>query len=409
MASCAIISIGNEILLGKTVNTNLAWLAGELSRLGHPVEFSLTIKDDDQAIREALKKSWERCGIVITTGGLGPTQDDITKEAIAEFFGRELEFDEDIWRQVQERFSSRNMPTPEVNRGQAMVPRGFKALENRRGTAPGLYHESGEKCFFAFAGVPAEMRHVFETHAIGLLKAKFGESQGIFQRELHTFNISESSLAEALSGLQIPEGVEMAWLPQTGRVDLRFYGSGEEKIQQAAESCLRLIPEYVWGVDEDDPASVLQKLLRSLGMTLSAAESCTGGMIQKMVTDKAGASDVFLGGAVSYSNQLKQSLLRVSGETLSRFGAVSEECALEMAKGIKNLTESSAAISVTGIAGPEGGTDAKPVGTVCYGFSVLTKEWSETRHFSGDRALIRHKASEFAILRLIQYLQGIKV
>ncbi|MFO8144289.1 MAG: CinA family nicotinamide mononucleotide deamidase-related protein [Candidatus Syntrophosphaera sp.] len=405
MPRSTIISIGNELLLGKTVNTNLAWLANELAILGFPVEFSLTIKDDREAIFQAVQECWETCEIVITTGGLGPTQDDITKSVIAEFFGRELVFDENIWAQVQKRFSARHMPTPDVNRSQALVPQGFKALKNERGTAPGLFFESGDNCFFAFAGVPVEMRYVFQNHAIQILKEKYGECPAVIQSTLHTFNISESALAELLNELSIPEDVNMAWLPQTGRVDLRFYGTNPESVEQAVKSCLSLVSKYVWGRDADTPVSVLHNLLRNKGLTFSAAESCTGGMIQKMITELAGASDVFLGGAVSYSNQLKQSI-GVSAETLSKFGAVSEECALEMVQGIKNLTESSTAISVTGIAGPEGGTDDKPVGTVCYGFSVLTKVWSLTQNFSGDRALIRHKASEFAILHLIHYLQG---
>ena len=216
-------------------------------------------------------------------------------------------------------------------------------------------------------------------------------------------------MAELLSGFAPLAEVSMAWLPQTGRVDLRFYGGDLSKVTASADNCLRLVGEHVWGRNADTPVSVLHGLLRLHKLTLSAAESCTGGLLQKMVTDQAGASDVFLGGVISYSNALKQSLLRVKPETLAENGAVSETCAREMAEGIKHLTESQTAISITGVAGPDGGTPQKPVGTVCFGFSVLSEVWSLTLTFNGDRETIRHKAAEFALIHLIKHLQGTKI
>ena len=405
----AIITIGNEILLGSTINTNLAWLAKELALLGLPVEFPLTVKDETKAIWQALKHAWESCDVVITTGGLGPTDDDITKREIASFFGAEMRFDAGIWANIQKNFSARNMATPEINRNQALVPEGFKSLTNLRGTAPGLFYEQGGKSFFAFAGVPLEMRHVFSTQAKPLLVAKYGSGEAIHQETLHTFGISESALAELLAGFSPLPEINLAWLPQTGRVDLRFYGRDQEKVTESANNCLKLVGDQVWGCNEDTPVSVLHNLLRKLKLTISVAESCTGGLLQKMLTDPPGASEVFLGGVVSYSNQLKQSLLRVKPETLAEHGAVSENCAQEMAVGIKNLTESSIAISITGVAGPDGGNLQKPVGTVCFGFSVLNRVWSLTQTFSGDRESIRHKAAEFALLYLIKHLQGTKI
>ncbi|MBW6514672.1 MAG: CinA family nicotinamide mononucleotide deamidase-related protein [Candidatus Syntrophosphaera sp.] len=405
MPRSAIITIGNEILLGRTLNTNLAWLASELAGLGLAVEFSLTVKDEPEAIRRALQQCWASCEVVISTGGLGPTADDITKSVIAEFFGAELEFDQKVWKQVQSRFAARNLPTPEINRNQALIPKGFVALSNQRGTAPGLYYSSGNKSFFAFAGVPLEMKYVFDSHAKRILAGKHGGTP-VIQKTLHTFNISESALAELLSGFRFPAEANLAWLPQTGRVDLRFYGSDPEAIDKAVAHCLPLLGNHFWGRDEDTPAGTLHGLLRAKGFSVSVAESCTGGLLQKMLTDPPGASDVFLGGVVAYSNAAKQRVLKVSPSTLAEHGAVSEESALEMVSGIKDLTESQTAISVTGVAGPDGGTIQKPVGTVCYGFSVLHKVWSLTQIFSGDREQIRHKAAEFAILHLIQNMQG---
>ncbi len=409
MPASAIISIGNELLLGKTLNTNMAWLAGELALLGVPVEFSLTVKDEAEAIGNALAQCWPKYDLVITTGGLGPTDDDITKQEIARFFGAELVFDPAVWEHVQALFAARNLSTPQINRNQAMVPQGFSALRNDRGTAPGLAFSSEGKCFFAFAGVPLEMRYVFDTQARPIIRDRFGIKGSITQKTLHTHGISESALAELLAGIALPEGVNRAWLPQTGRVDLRFYGNDPNAIDSCIEQSLPLISKYVWGRDEDTPVSVLSALLKARGLTFSAAESCTGGLVQKMVTDPPGASDVFAGGVVAYANQVKLVLLKVHPETLAKYGAVSEECAREMALGIKILTNSATAISVTGVAGPDGGTELKPVGTVCFGFSCLDELSSATQIFSGDRNAIRIKAAEFAILHLVKLLQGKKI
>jgi nicotinamide-nucleotide amidase len=406
MARSAIITIGNEILLGKTINSNLAYLASELASMGFPVEFSLTVKDEPEAIRSALKQCWERCEIVISTGGLGPTADDITKSEIAAFFGRQLTFREEVWEHVQRLFAVRNLPTPEINRCQAMVPEDFSALRNDRGTAPGLAFVDGEKCFFALAGVPVEMKYVFDTQIKDILLKKYGDGGRIIQKTIHTFGIPESALAEIVPADQLPEGVSLAWLPQTGRVDLRFYGRNEADLDRAIAERIHLIEDKVWGRDDDTPSAVLGRMLLEKGLTLSVAESCTGGLVQKMITDLAGASGFFSGGVVVYSNSLKRELLGVEQQTLDQYGAVSENTALEMAEGIIRLTKSQLAISVTGIAGPDGGTAKKPIGTICFGFSARGVNWALTQVFSGDRASIRFKAAEFAILHLIKKVQG---
>jgi nicotinamide-nucleotide amidase len=402
----AVISIGNEILLGKTTNSNLAFLAAKLAEIGIPVEFCLTVKDDSQAILESLQKAVAECDVVISTGGLGPTEDDITKATIARFFGCELEFDPSIWEHVQRLFAARNMPTPQINRSQAMVPRGFTALRNDRGTAPGLFYEHSGKCFFALAGVPLEMAHVFLQRIIPILRDRYPALKPVVQRTLHTFNISESALAEIIDQGRIPPAVSFAWLPQTGRVDLRLYGTDIGAISEAEKYLMSTIPRLIWGRDEDTPTSKLGELLLAKGLTLSTAESCTGGLVGKMCTDLAGASDYYLGSVVAYSNDLKESLLGVDKELIAKYGAVSEECALMMAQGIKRLTKSGTAISVTGVAGPSGGTMEKPVGTVCFGFAVLDENWTLRTVFTGTRETIRHKAAEFAILSLTKYLSG---
>ncbi|MDY0151839.1 MAG: CinA family nicotinamide mononucleotide deamidase-related protein [Candidatus Cloacimonas sp.] len=407
----AVITIGNEILLGTTLNTNMAYLGAALAKLGIPLAYSVVVKDDPEQILQALADTWGKYDVVISTGGLGPTEDDLSKAAIAQFFGTQLYFDEVVWQYVQSLFAIRGMKTPETNRSQAMVPAGFTVLKNERGTAPGLYYKKEESCFFALQGVPLEMKYIFETHIRGILKTSYPFAKQVYQKTIHTHGVSESKLAElfplaALPKVNCPEELSLAWLPQTGRVDLRFYGSSQKLIDEARSKALKIVAPYVWGFDNEVPAQVLLKLLVEKNHTLSAAESCTGGWLQKLITDQPGSSQAFVGGAVSYANEIKQSLLQVSENTLTAHGAVSEECASEMVTGIKRLTNSSHALSVTGIAGPDGGSVEKTVGTVYFGFIAATKCWTIKQIFTGDRDSIRLKAAEFAILELIKTLQG---
>ncbi len=399
----AIISIGNEILLGKTLNTNLQYLATQMAGLGLAVDYAVTIKDELSVIRATLDYCWSRYDIVISTGGLGPTADDITKDAIVSFFGGDLVFREEIWQEVTDRFKARGLDVPRINRNQALVPTGFVALNNAQGTAPGLFYSDGSRSFFALPGVPLEMEHLFERHLRGLLKERYG-AQSVIQRNIHTHGISESALAELLADFEIPAGVNLAWLPQTGRVDLRLYGQDEALIGQTLESMAARVQKHVWGYDGDSPVTKLGELLQARGWLISCAESCTGGLVQKMLTDQAGSSAYFSGGLVSYSNAQKVALLGVSTDTLERYGAVSAETAGEMVYGLTMLCKTEVAVSITGIAGPEGGSDAKPVGLVYFGFAIPGKTWVCKQIFSGTRASIRQKAADYALISLIKEL-----
>lgn len=403
----AIISIGNEILLGKTLNTNLQYLATQMALQGLAVEYAVTIRDELYEIIATLGECWSRYDIVICTGGLGPTADDITKTAIVEYFGGELIFREDIWKHVTQRFAVRGMDVPQLNRNQALVPSGFTPLQNDQGTAPGLYFAEGQKSFFALPGVPLEMEHLYQAHIRDILKEKYGV-EAVIQRNIHTHGISESALAELLSDFKVPAGVNLAWLPQTGRVDLRLYGQNEPLIKQTMESMTAKVHNYIWGYDEDSPVSRLAELLLARGWTISCAESCTGGLVQKILTDLPGSSTYFHGGIVSYSNQMKAELLAVKTDTLSRFGAVSAETAEEMVSGLVRLCQTEVSVSVTGIAGPDGGSQEKPVGLVYFGFSIPGKKWTNRQIFSGTRASIRHKAAEHAIICLIKEITELK-
>ncbi len=399
-----IITIGNEILLGRTLNSNLAWLGNELTRVGIDVREALTVKDEKAEIESALKRSWERYDLVISTGGLGPTEDDVTKSAIADFFGKELDFDPEIWGEIQKSFSQRGMKIAEINRNQAMVPRGFEVLNNEMGTAPGLCFRDSSKIFFALQGVPIEMKHVYNKHIAPRLGREFADLRGINQRTLHSFGIAESALAEIIHKNDLPREVDLAWLPQSGRVDLRLISSDSKALAHAESILMDRAGEYIWGVDADSPASVLLDLLQSQNLSLAAAESCTAGLMQAYLAEVPGASKSLLGGVVSYANSLKEELLKV--EDLQENSAVSEATAIAMAKGVRDLCHSDVAISITGIAGPDGGSKKKPVGTVHMAFCIKDRVFHKKLLLFGDRAGIRHKSAESAMLLLIKLLQG---
>lgn len=402
----AVITIGNEILLGKTVNTNLSWLGQQLAALGIPITWSIVIPDEPTAILKALGEAWQSCDVVISTGGLGPTEDDITKSCIAEFFNKPLLFDEQVWAHVQHLFNRRGVPVPDLNQNQALVPDGFRVLKNELGTAPGLAYCESNRLFCAMQGVPQEMKHIFSERLILIINEMFPGIKPVVQRTLHTWGISESRLAELYHLSDLPPGVSLAWLPQTGRVDLRFYGPNPEAIALAEQGAMRAVTEYVWGYDDDSPAEVLLSLLDKHNAKLSVAESCTGGWVQKFITDIPGASEHLLGGMVVYANDLKMKLLQVPERILVTEGAVSEACAAAMVQGVRQLTGSDCCMSVTGVAGPDGGSDAKPVGTVWFGFEAMGDRWTKKQIINGNRESIRYKAAEFAILEMCRHLRS---
>ncbi|MCB5252682.1 MAG: CinA family nicotinamide mononucleotide deamidase-related protein [Candidatus Cloacimonadaceae bacterium] len=400
---CAIISIGNEILLGKTVNTNLAWMGSQLALMGFEVCEAIAIKDIAEAITEALDHFWTRYDVVFSTGGLGPTEDDISKAAIAAYFGKELHFDEAIWAKIQQMYIPRGISIPQINRCQAMVPEGFAALDNQRGTAPTLYYKEGNKHFFALQGVPLEMKHNFETHVRRILAQAYPQAEAIIQRTLHSFGVSESAMAEMLSEQELPDGVNLAWLPQTGRLDLKIAGTDAKARDKAEQLIMAKIGDKIWGRDGDTPASVLLDILREKQLNLAVAESCTAGLMQAYIAAIPGASEALLGGVVSYANRIKQELLFV--DTIPAHGAVSPETALAMARGVQKVFKSDVAISVTGIAGPDGGSKDKPVGEVHFAFAVFDKYKHVKMQLRGDRDGIRHRAAEAGILLMINLLQ----
>lgn len=401
----SIINIGNELLLGRTVNTNLSWLACHLTDMGMLVHRSVTVRDKAIEIKKAIRQEWNNSDVVFITGGLGPTKDDITKRVLCDVFDTELIFNDTVWGEVQNRFLSRNLVVPEINRSQAMVPSGFIALKNQWGTAPGLYLQQNGKSLFALPGVPLELQVIFQNNIEGIIRKQYALSS-LYIHNIHTWKISESALAEKLSELKVPKSVQLAWLPQTGRVDLRIYGNDSDRINITKVKLTELIADYIWGENQDTPQSVLHKILSDKNLTIAIAESCTGGLVQQIITSEPGASRIFLGGIVAYSNNTKKNILKVKTETLNKFGAVSEETAQEMAIGIQHIMGSDIGMSITGIAGPEGSSAVKPLGTVYLGIVIGNEFFTTKQIFSGNRETIRIKASEYLILSLIELLRS---
>ncbi len=356
--------------------------------------------------------------MTIITGGLGPTHDDITKPALVKFFGDKLITDEKVLEHVKNIFSSRNLRMPEVNSGQALVPYGSKVIWNANGTAPGIWMEKNDKVFIAMPGVPFEMKPMFDNEILPLLRKKFsGQIKKILlQKTFLTTGIGESTLSEMLGDIKELTGEsKLAFLPSSVGVRLRVNVAGKneneagEKLKEIEYKIIAKAGEYVYGINDDELEKVIGDILRRRKMTLSVAESCTGGMISSKIVSIAGSSDYYAGGICSYSNKEKISLLKVSEATLIKYGAVSEETAMEMAKGVRELMQTDYAISTTGIAGPSGGSEEKPVGLVWIGFSDKEKTYAKDFLFGDNRERNIQRASQRALEILRRELLNLQI
>jgi nicotinamide-nucleotide amidase len=368
-----IITIGDEILFGQTVDTNSAWLAKKLNEIGMEIARITSIADTREAILEALDQTKGRAAAVLMTGGLGPTSDDITKPTLCEFFNTTLEMNHDVLGRIEAFFDKVKRPMLDVNRKQAELPRDADMLINVRGTAQGMWFEKEDQVFISMPGVPYEMRSIMRDGGLDRLKSRFNPST-IVHRTVLTQGIGESFLAEIVADweqkIHDTEGLSLAYLPSPGLVKVRVTGRGgdrasmEAKVDAFAAELKTLVPKHVFGDDEEKLEEVVGELLKNRNMTLSTAESCTGGAIAQMLTSVPGSSSYFLGSVVSYSNEVKQNMLGVSEQDLQNHGAVSKEVVEAMAAGIQSRTGSDYALATSGIAGPDGGSEEKPVGTV---------------------------------------------
>ena len=407
MIKASIVTIGNEILSGQTVDTNAAHLSSELLTMGVPVVSSYVVCDEIDAIVHGLDMASADADVVLTTGGLGPTDDDLTRQALAKFLGVELELRNELLERIQKFFASRGRQMAQTNKIQAYIPAGAKALANI-GTAPGIMAESEGKLFFALPGVPVEMERMFEESVMPELE-RFAGGQAIVVKKLKCFGAGESTIAEML-GTMMKRGRNplINCTASSGIITLHIIATAgdKEKAEQMAEKDEKLLQnmlgELIYGVGEKSLAEVVGEKLTWQGKTIAVAESCTGGLLAKLLTDIPGSSKYFTFGWITYSNQAKISELGVPADLIQEYGAVSEQVARAMAVGARKKAGTDYAISITGIAGPTGGTEQKPVGLVYIG--VDSENGCDTKRcfFYHGRQFIRLRAAQTVlnILRL---------
>jgi nicotinamide-nucleotide amidase len=419
----AIVSVGNELLYGQTVDSNAAWLGRVLAEWGLPVARRYTVGDRAADIREAVSAARPGVDLVVVTGGLGPTPDDITKPTVAAMLGLDLVVHERLRERLQQRFCSAGYDDiPLLSRGQAEVPRGAVPLTNPEGTAPGLLIEADEQVLVLLPGVPAELKAIVSGDLRPALAARLDPSLGgrnVHHRTVHTTGIGETSLAERLEPClaDVPDDrkadIDLAYLPDARGVDLRFSirGGEHEEAQRRFDALLEaldpVLEPFRFEASSGDIAEAVSNLLRRSGRTLAVAESCTGGLVAKRMTERPGASQVFLGGVVAYSNAAKIEQVGVSAEDLERDGAVSEVVARQLAERVAERFGADAAIGITGVAGPGGGSEEKPVGSVWIGTTVDGMVEATLGRFPGDRASVRERSAQAALATLHRRLLGV--
>ncbi len=387
-----IITIGDEILIGQTIDTNSAWIGKHLSNLGFDVNGISSVHDLRDDILEALKNAESISDIIIITGGLGPTSDDITKQTLCDFFGTNLIIDKKVLAMIEEMMNRRGIPMNENNRKQAEVPASCKVLKNIRGTAPGMLFEKEGKVFISMPGIPYEMQYIMTKHVIPYLNDRFN-LQNLIHRNIMTYGLPEARLAEKLTDFEesLPGEIHLAYLPDHGIIKLRFTASGEdmellqEKVDAQVRKLYDTIPYLIYGENEEPLEFAVGMLLRERKQTLCTAESCTGGKIAHLLTTVPGSSDYYRGSVIAYDNNIKKDLLKVSQRLLEKSGAVSEEVVISMAEGARELMHTDFCIATSGIAGPDGGTSDKPAGTLWIAVASKKNTIAEKHLFGYDR------------------------
>lgn len=412
-------TVGDELLYGQTVDTNAAWLGRALAEMGWRVVRRFTVGDEIADIQDAVSSAMGLAKVVFVSGGLGPTPDDRTKQAVAALFGRDLRVEKSVLADLEEGFSAEGInEIPTLARAQAEVPEGARILRNSWGTAPGLLMEQGGVHIILLPGVPRELKGIFAGAVRAELVELMGDGQGRLEhRVIHTTGISEPELADLVqSGLaeiadNAFEGISLAYLPDLLGVDLRLTeasgstGDDRDRIDTLRAQLERIVGRWSFEAESGDLAEGVAGELRGSGRKLAAAESCTGGLLAKRMTDFAGSSDVFVGGMVAYSDEVKIEQLGVSAADLARCGAVSETVARQLALGVATRLRVDAGVGITGIAGPGGGSDDKPVGTVWIAVSLGGDVEAEHHRFSGDREAIRERAAQAALAALYRRLR----
>lgn len=406
-----IISIGDELLIGQVVNTNASWLGNKLTTNGIQVISTLTVGDGEKDIMDAL----EACSdvdIVAITGGLGPTADDITKPTMCKFFNTELVFCQDAYDNVMSIFKLRGYQMSKRNEGQAYIPKACKYIPNRYGTAPCMWFEKGKTVYVSMPGVPFEMKNVFEKEILPMLLGHFKVTPYL-SRVVMTTGVGESFLADKIKDWEenLPGFLSLAYLPQYGLVRLRLDGSHpdreflEKTLDDEINKLIPLIGDHIFGFDEMSIAEVVLDMLKSKGKTVASAESCTGGTIAKVITAIPGSSAAFKGTVVSYATEVKEKVLGVSHLDIEEYTVVSRQVVEQMAVGVRNLLETDYAVATTGIAGPDGGTEQTPVGTVWMAVATPDGVVSKVGNFGKDRGNNIERATNTVLEMLRQELK----
>jgi nicotinamide-nucleotide amidase len=407
-----LINTGSELMLGRILNTHQQWICREMADLGYVVSRQVSVPDTGTAIEEAVREALGRSDLIITTGGLGPTSDDITRDLIAQLLGRELVEDGPAIENIENFFRIRKGPMPERARVQAMVPQGAIVLQNSHGLAPGVAMgikpnpfrpAAGGSWLIMLPGPPRELRPMFKESVQPLLRRILPDAKLFFSRTLRTVGIGESAIQEKIAGplsRLVEAGLEVGYCASTGQVDVRVAtqgGAGENILAEAEQIVRAELGSHIFGAEDDTLESVIVQLLTKRGETLALAESCTGGYISNRLTNVPGTSAVLLAGLITYSNAAKEKFLGARAETLAQHGAVSEAVALEMAEGARRETRADYSISVTGIAGPGGGTPDKPVGTVFIGLATPAKTFVRKHYNPYDRETFKQVTAQQAM------------
>ncbi len=407
-----IISVGEELLIGQTINTNAAWIAAQLNQVGLEVREVRVITDKKTEILRCLREAEDLADLVLITGGLGPTRDDVTRDALCEYFDCGLVLNEHVLGDITTYMEMRGRKITDVNRGQAMVPEKAFVIRNPYGTAPGLWFRQRGRSFIAMPGVPYEMKEMVLKHIVPAL-AKTPGGQHIVHKTVLTHGVGESLLLELIADWEnnLPVELQVAYLPSAGIVKLRLTGKGNNKealvaiIGRELDKLKQIIPEYIWGFDNDSLEGVTGRLLVKKRKSLATAESCTGGYIAHKITSVPGSSAYFKGSIVAYENQAKEHLLGVSHELLHTQGAVCRQVAEDMATGARQTLEADYAIGVTGIAGPDGGSKSKPVGTTWIAIAGEHKVISQQFAFGDNRERNISRAANAALAMLKGYIE----
>ena len=403
-----IITIGDEILYGQITDTNSQWISAELDKIGIRTKRKSSVSDKEVDILEVIKEAEKRSDIILITGGLGPTNDDITKKTLARYFNSELSLHETALKDVTEFFTRRGRELTETNKGQAFLPSNCTYIPNRSGTAPGMWFEQNGKIIMSMPGVPHEMKELMTMEVLPRLVNHF-KTPVIVHQLIKTIGIGESNLADLIKPWedQLPEHIGLAYLPSLGEVKLRLTATGETEellksaIDKEVIKLKELISDYIFGYTDEPLEKVLGDSLKAKKLTIAIAESCTGGFLSHLFTSISGSSDYFKGSIIAYDNEIKTSLLDVSEETLRNFGAVSEHTVKEMAEAVRKKMNSSIGVAVSGIAGPGGGTEEKPVGTIWIAYSDANKTITRKLILSTRRD-VNIRLASYSLLNLIR-------